>query len=82
MTRYLSAVSHDAVTIEISHGAALVLFESLSSNDLLLPLGTPSESDRAARWHLEAQLEKTLEEPLAANYRRRGDCAAAARWRL
>jgi hypothetical protein len=65
------------VLIELSHDEALVLFEWLARVDGSLPVVDPTEQD--VLWRIEGQLEKTLVEPLAADYK---DAVDAARSRL
>ena len=65
------------VWIELSHDEALVLFEWLARVDGSLPVVDSSEQD--VLWRIEAQLEKKLVEPLAADYK---DAVDAARSRL
>ena len=65
------------VLIELSHDEALVLFEWLARVDGSLPVVDPTEQD--VLWRIEGQLEKTLVEPLAADYK---DAVDAARLRL
>ena len=73
----MSSTGKDPILVELSHDEALVLFEWLAHNDGALPISDPAEQD--VLWRLEGQLEKTLVEPLAANY---ADVVHAARVRI
>jgi hypothetical protein len=66
------------VTLSLSHDQALVLFEWLTRED---SKGLPSEhpAEQSVLWEIEAQLERSLIEPLQADY---ASSVAAARVRL
>lgn len=77
----MSAVLEEQVTISLPKGTLLVLFEFLShsyeswkrsanppaSVDTFVLL-KPDAGERAALWHLEGAIERTLPEIFAANY--------------
>jgi len=73
----MSTTGENPILVELSHDEALVLFEWLARNDGKLPISDPAEQD--VLWRVEGQLEKTLVEPLAANY---ADAVHAARVRI
>lgn len=73
----MSVSSKAPVLLELSHDEALVLFEWLARNDGTLPISDAAEQD--VLWRLEAQLEKTLVEPLTPDYT---DSVRAARARI
>ncbi len=77
----MSAALDEQVTISLPKGTLLVLFEFLShSYELWKRSGNPSPAEdtfvlfkpeageRAALWHLEGAIERTLPEIFAANY--------------
>lgn len=77
----MSAALDEQVTISLPKGTLLVLFEFLSHSYVLwkrsgdpppaedtFVLLKPEGGERAALWHLEGAIERTLPEISAANY--------------
>jgi hypothetical protein len=76
----VSAALEEQVTISLPKGTLLVLFEFLSHSYELwkrssdppaeetFVLLKPEAGERAALWHLETAIERTLPEIFAANY--------------
>lgn len=57
------------MTLSLTHDQALVLFEWLSREDGRNSIPAEHEAERKVLWLLEGQLERTLVEPLQADYR-------------
>jgi hypothetical protein len=67
------------VTLSLTHDQALVLFDWLSREDGKKRIPVEHQAEQEVLWVMEAQLERALVEPLAADY----DAAvSAARQRL
>jgi len=60
---------HASVLLRLTRAEALVLFEWLARVDAAGSLPVEDPAEQQVMWRLEGQLEKTLLEPLAANYR-------------
>ncbi|WP_375504182.1 hypothetical protein [uncultured Jatrophihabitans sp.] len=59
----------DEVSVVLSTAQALVLFDWLArSSEAGAPVGALSDAEQRVFWDLEAILESTLSEPLAAGY--------------
>lgn len=71
--------SESPITITLTPDQALVFFEWLSREDDRRTLPTEHQSEQNVLWEIEAQLERTLVEPLQTNY---ATLLAAARARL
>lgn len=67
------------VTISLTADQALVFFEWLAREDGKIGLPTEHQAEQNVLWDIEAQLEKSLVEPLQADYAVK---VAAARERL
>ena len=59
----------DSVSLLLTRAEALVLFEWLVRVDAAENLPIEDAAEQQVLWRLEGQLEKTLPEPLAPNYR-------------
>jgi len=58
----------DGVTISLTADQALVLFEWLTREDGKGALPTEHQAEQNVLWEIEAQLEKSLVEPLRPDY--------------
>lgn len=59
----------DSVSLRLTRAEALVLFDWLVRADAAENLPIEDSAEQQVLWRLEGQLEKTLLEPLAPNYR-------------
>lgn len=72
-------MNHAKVSISLTVDQALVFFEWLTRGDGNAGLPTEHQAERNVLWDIEAQLEKSLIEPLQPDYAVK---VAAARERL
>jgi len=56
------------VTLTLTHDQALVLFEWLSREDERGSIPIQHHAEQKVLWEIEAQLERTLLEPLQSDY--------------
>lgn len=63
-----SALEGLKTKLELNRDEALVLFEFLSKFEETDVLPKPDPSEITALWRIHGQLQKTLTEPLQANY--------------
>jgi hypothetical protein len=62
-------MSDRTIILELTPAESLVLFELLSRLDAHKSVPFEDQAEQTVLWKLEAQLEKTLTAPLAADYK-------------
>ena len=62
-------MANDTVTLTLSRDEALVFFEWLAGFDSDARAPADESAERKVLWKMEGQLEKSMVEPLAPNYR-------------
>jgi hypothetical protein len=62
-------MAEKTVTLTLTRAQALVLFEWLSRNDSAESFSFEDSAEQQVVWTVEGQLESTLVEPLAKNYK-------------
>jgi hypothetical protein len=62
-------MTEKTVTLTLTRAQALVLFEWLSLTDSAEAFSFEDSAEQQVVWAIEAQLESTLVEPLAENYK-------------